>query len=157
MLTLTVAAPLLVLQASASACTIPDPEFSMTTEPDENIAAEVYLPCEGQDAEGLVNAFIEREGKPIESEITFDERDVEVAMTGLSEPEGDEKTAIIRRAEQVDDTKPYVCRVHKPTAGDAAAWRAVQWCLTFVVGPTMTVKIKPPETPQEQEQAISTI
>ena len=141
--------PLLLAGAETAGCTVPDPRFTMTTEPEENIAAEVYLPCEGQEAEDLVAALIERDGKPIESEIAFDEREVEISMTGLSKPGGDEKTAILRRTEQVEETKPYVCRVHKAEAGDAAAWRAVQWCMTFVVGPTRTVKIKPPEATQE--------
>lgn len=136
-------ASLLALQASASPCTIPDPRFSMTTDAEENIAAEVYLPCDGQDMQALVAALIERDGKPIETEFTLDEREVEVVMTGLSEPGGDEKTAILRRAEPVAEVKPYVCRVHKAETGDAAVWRAVEWCLTFVVGPTQTVKIRP--------------
>ncbi|MDJ0644205.1 MAG: hypothetical protein QNJ15_15435 [Erythrobacter sp.] len=144
MLTNSILAPLLAFQASASACVVPDPRFTMTTEPEENIAAEVYLPCPEQDMAALVAALIERDGKPIETEMTLHERDVEVLLTGLSEPGGDEKTAVLRRAIPLEGEKPYVCRVHKAEAGDAAVWRAVQWCMTFVVGPTKTVEIMPP-------------
>ncbi len=149
MLTSSILAPLLALQASASGCTVPDPRFTMTARPDENIAAEVYLPCEGQDMDALVAALIERDGKPVETEITLDEREVEVTMTGLSEPGGDEKTAVLRRAKPAEDAKPYVCRVHKAQAGDAAVWRAVEWCMTFVVGPKETVRVKPAPTGEQ--------
>ncbi|MEL6531354.1 MAG: hypothetical protein AAFQ27_15455 [Pseudomonadota bacterium] len=135
---------LLLAGSQAEGCLIPEAQFSMTTEPEESIAAEVYLPCKGQTAEELVAALVERDGKPVDAEIMLTEREVEVSMTGLSEPGGDQKTAILRRAEQGDDAKPYVCRVHKSAAGDAPVWRAVQWCMTFVVGPTATAKISPP-------------
>lgn len=125
---------LAVLQAPAAPCAVPEAAFTMPLEEGEEIEAEVYLPCEGETADRLLEALIERDNREISEQEIFKDGGDSLRIVGL---ERKEDNLVIAYALQPSDSQPstrYVCRISGPYRSDTFSNRPFEWCLTYIFG-----------------------
>jgi len=138
-------------QAVGPSCTPPEPSHVMSDEPNDNIEAAVYSPCEDQSIDQLVEELSKEitraapDDFPFLEEKTDEIRNVSVATSTLFGEGGGKRAILLRRSNVTVGTRPRVCLIFKPDGGHSDALRAIHWCLSFVVGPTKSVEVLPLE------------
>lgn len=139
----------MVLASGASGETvtgcIPEASFTRTQREGENFTAAVFEPCEGDDIETLTANLIEDWGTPIDEQRDYVVRGVETTNIGLELTDQNYRAALIHRTVPEDGDRSWVCMIKSPYPVSADVISVLEWCNSFVVGPTRTVKVQPPE------------
>lgn len=137
-------------QEPTEICANLQPQFVMSSKDGEDVGASVFFPCEGQSLEALVaqlsaNITISsKEDFPLFEERKFAGHEADVKASVFFGPERGPLAMLIRRSsETASQNRPAACILLRSTSQASGTDRALRWCLSFVLGPTRSVEVKP--------------